>query len=278
MRSPSLAVVGLLMFAACDPNVVRVPDPSLGAVPGRPAAATLECWNGWECEYAQELGPIDADPVAIGANCPEACDHMPGTVEGLYVTVDADPYWDDMITVRCPDNSIRTRFASEGCFDCRESCAGTACPPGVACVTIRNQYLSDCRKFTCQAGWEMYFVGDFQVPRCKRQVTTAPPPAAPVTSAETVNGNPRIAWSAASGAAYYRVYRQLEYMSAPEVWYTALYATSYTDGSTMVSGNPTSSPSSKQWARYHVVSVNSSGVESGYVNAHYYPYTGLAPY
>ena len=66
-------------------------------------------------------------------------------------------------------------------------------------------------------------------------------------------------------------------MSQPEVWYYQLSATTYTDNSTNVTGSPRTSAPAGQWARYHIVAVNTVG-ESSYQGAYYWSYSGIAPY
>ena len=216
---------------------------------------------------------------ALEANCQEEACARAGPAIPVSVTVDANG-WYDNFNVQCAgDGSFRSLASNAtGCWDCRGNCAtAPVCPAGAECVTIPGMPGSDCRAYMCPADWTMRAAtAGFQVPVCEHAVPSGPP-AAPVTTASTVTGKPRITWSAVSGAASYRIYRQIEWMSAPDSW-NEVTTTSYYDGSTRVSGAPQPWPPYGKWVSYQVVSVSASGVEGGRSSVNYYPYTAIIPY
>lgn len=286
IRNGTLFSFCLLILAACHVDSVNTPttDASAGLKPSFSSSST--CPAGYECVNPNSSAPIAADLDTIGTNCtPESgCPRGTATYTGLGTDVTG---YLDAVFFSCSNGQNTMVTSDRGCWDCKWGCAGASCPPGAQCITLPGRWGSDCTQVYCNQGYEaiVWWDNGTAVPKCWRAVTVAPPP--PVTTATTVNLGPNLTWDPVSGAAGYRVYRQLSPywnppgQTAPEVWYTWLYATSYYDQSTDVSGDPQSQPDpawGNKWVRYHVVSLSANGTESAYVNVHYYYLPNGGPY
>lgn len=280
-----LASAGLaLTVVACDVSE-RAVTTSVGDGPSfvisqDPYPLPINCPSGYECKYATDRGPIDALPSVLETSCgQEACGGQNMMQSGsISVLKDGGVGYADLFKGTCTNGTpFSLPSDSTACWDCTEGCAGSTCPPGERCSTILRQPGSDCRRFACEAGYTLVTeAGHFIAPTCRRAVTTAP--AAPSVTATRTSANlPQLQWAAVSGANGYRIYRRLEWQADFDSW-DATTETSYTDGSTIVSGAPKSSaPSSGKWVAYYVKSYNSVGESSGSA-IFYYPYTGIAPY
>ena len=155
MRLDRFALIGVLLasLAACGGAAVDAPEALDPAGPHRNLSSNPNCpSSGYECADAVALGPAYPDLNVIAANCPEAC-QLKGTGTPLSLTIDADPFLNDVVRVRCPSGVEADISSSHPCWDCRESCAGANCPPGATCVTIKGTPGSDCQAYKCDAGW-----------------------------------------------------------------------------------------------------------------------------
>lgn len=287
IRNATLFSCIFLILAACHVDSVNMPTLEPSAIGLGPAFSTSgDCAAGYECTPATHLGAAPVVSRNLAVSCGVHFTGCLGTKMGASVTPDDSANY-DALTLNC-SGSVYTVRSNHGCWDCTEGCGGRTCPDGGQCstVTIPGLTGNDCQGYRCDVanGWEYDTPGGFAAPRCRRSLDYNPPPpgtpAPPATTASVVDGGPFLTWDAVPGAAAYRVYRQLKWQAAPEIWYTWLTATSYYDSSTDVSGPPQSQPDGQwlKWARYHVVSLSADGTESSYMWAHYYPYTGTAPY
>ena len=278
MRIPVPVLFGsiLLTLSACDAPSIHIPDDA-AVPPVSRASVSTDCPSGYDCIPAELLGGVPAFLDTIGTSCAqEACGKNGGTP--VSIVEDVQGTFLDLITYSCAAGGSGTRLSNEPCWDCTADCGPVNCPPGKQCtsVTIYGQPGSDCQAYACNAsdGWAVYTTASFQPPQCIR--ARGFPPSPPSTNASIIGGHVHLSWGSVTGATSYRVYRQLEWQSAPEVWYTTS-ATFYNDGTTEVTGILQGQPSSGKWVSYHVVSVNAVG-ESGYLLKHYFSYSGTAPY
>lgn len=287
-RNATLFSCILLILMACHVDSVNMPTTDASAIGLKPSFFTNStCPGGYECVDPNSFAPIAADLDTIGTNCtPEApCGRGYSAIyTGLQTNVVGNL---DAVFFHCSSGLDTMVTSDRGCWDCKFGCAGASCPAGAQCITLPGQSGSDCTQVYCNQGYTavLWWENGTAVPKCWRALTAPPPP--PVTTASTVNGGPDLTWDAVSGAAAYRVFRQLSPywnppgQTEPEVWYTWLNATSYHDWSTNASGPPQSEPDPAwggKWARYHVVSLSADGTESGYVNVHYYYLPNGGPY
>lgn len=287
MRVPRLLACAslLLTLAACDAGRLDVTAPQEQARDAPKALqstwpAITDCPAGWDCVYATDQGGVTANRSILRTNCnTEACG-LSSISKGYEIIEDGGAELRDLMRGTCMDGSLFSLTSdATGCWDCTEGCAvEPECPAGERCVTIPKSAGSDCRRFKCEAGYTMYTeTGGFLPPTCRRDLnSTATPPAAPAVAAYNDNGLATLTWAAVSGATEYHVYRQLEWMTAAERWYTTS-ATTYTDPYTSVVGFPQSGPTTVKWVGYYVVSVGPGG-ESGPSAFHFFEYTGLPPY
>lgn len=298
IRHTTLLSCTLVFLMACHAESVNVPLPEVSPFGLKPSPILYsDCPAGRTCVAAQNLGPVSA----IMGNLVPSCASEVGCSTGgtriyAFVTEDAEVGNIDVLTMNCANGTFTAR-SDHGCWDCVGGCGGSVGPDGIQWQTVTvldtlggsswmGQIGSDCYAFRCHDPGSYYFSGENRAPVC---LTDNPPPggglAPPQTTAYTVNGKPYLTWPSVPGAAAYRVYRHLEGRPGPEIWYTWLEATSYTDWSTDVSGDPQSSPDPQWpdtswavWARYHVVSLAADGTESGYVVVHYYHTPNGGPY
>ena len=277
-RRSALLCALLVGLTACGAGSIDAPEALDPAPLHRILSTDPNCPLNSECMAATPLGPADPDINVIAANCPEVCQSEGrGTGTPLSLKIDADPQWNDEVRVRCASGKEVSIMSTHTCWDCRETCAGASCPTGATCVTIKGTAGSDCRAYKCEEGWTPYTYAGGTAPLCTHIIDPNVSPAAPTTSASTINGKVHISWPAVPGAVSYHIYRQIEWMTAPDGW-NSVGASPYDDVSTRVSGPPQSYPPSPKWVSYYVVSVAASGAESGNQTIHYFPYTAVIPY